>query len=65
MSKDSYISEYFRRTREREKIIKAAKGIDCPGCKTKEPKRVPTRLIPGKKCKVCGTTYDTAKKETK
>lgn len=39
--------EYMRERKERE-------GIDCPGCKVKEPKRIPTRLLPGQRCKVCG-----------
>jgi hypothetical protein len=29
-------------------------GVDCPGCKTKWPKRTPTKLVPGQTCKVCG-----------
>lgn len=33
---------------------KAREGIDCPGCRKIQPKRIPTRLLPGWKCKVCG-----------
>lgn len=29
-------------------------GVDCPGCIADHPKRTPTRLTPGKRCKVCG-----------
>jgi rRNA maturation endonuclease Nob1 len=29
-------------------------GIDCPGCIKFHPKRNPTRLMPGRRCKVCG-----------
>ncbi len=29
-------------------------GIDCPGCRKIQPKRIPTRLLPGQRCKVCG-----------
>lgn len=29
-------------------------GVNCPGCPKIQPKRIPTRLMPGQKCKVCG-----------
>jgi hypothetical protein len=32
---------------------RARLGINCPGCKIKEPKRIPTKLMPGQRCKVC------------
>lgn len=37
------------RRREREEF-----GVDCPGCPIIQPKRIPTRLMPGQRCKVCG-----------
>jgi hypothetical protein len=36
--------------RERRRLL----GVDCPGCRIKEPKRTPTILLPQQKCKVCG-----------
>ena len=39
--------EYMRNRKERE-------GIDCPGCLKVQPKRIPSRLLPGWVCKVCG-----------
>lgn len=64
MSRDSDISEHYRDLRAHYAKIKAEVGIDCPGCRLKEPKRIPTRLTPGRRCRVCGTTYKQAK-ETK
>jgi len=51
----------FREHREHQKARRDEIGIDCPGCRKKEPKRTPTRLMPGRKCKVCGTTYAQAR----
>jgi ribosomal protein L37AE/L43A len=44
----------FREHREYMKERKARDGIDCPDCRKVQPKRIPTRLLPGWKCKVCG-----------
>lgn len=43
----------FRALREHRAEQKRLHGEDCPGCKVKEPKRIPTRLMPGQRCKVC------------
>lgn len=48
------MGDMFREHREYIKDRKEKFGIDCPGCKIKEPKRIPTRLLPGQRCKVCG-----------
>lgn len=29
-------------------------GVNCPGCPKVQPKRIPTLLLPGQRCKVCG-----------
>ena len=50
----SDLGDSFREHREYMQRKKAAEGIDCPGCKIKEPKRIPSRLLPGWTCKVCG-----------
>lgn len=42
---------------------KKREGIDCPGCKVEQPKRIPTRLLPGWKCRVCGYRYKPGKIE--
>ncbi len=43
-----------RELREQKKALRRDHGIDCPQCNVKEPKRIPTILLPGQKCKVCG-----------
>ena len=48
------VGDTFNALREYRKERKAKYGIDCPGCRIKEPKRTPTRMLPGMKCKVCG-----------
>lgn len=50
----SDMGDDFRAFREAKKARLAKDGIDCPGCRVKEPKRIPTRLLPGWTCKVCG-----------
>lgn len=50
----------FRAFRDANRQKRAAIGVDCPGCKVARPKANPTRLMPGKTCKVCGTTYTEA-----
>lgn len=29
-------------------------ALNCPGCVKDHPKRNPTKLMPGQRCKVCG-----------
>ena len=50
----SEMGEDFKEHREEMQDRKQRWGIDCPGCIVKEPKRIPTRLMPGWTCKVCG-----------
>mgnify|MGYP001569974971 CR=1 FL=1 len=44
----------YKAYKDYKKELKIVHGIDCPGCKIKEPKRTPTKLLPQQKCKVCG-----------
>lgn len=46
--------DHFRDLREHFQDLKARHGVDCPGCPKVQPKRIPTRLLPGQRCKVCG-----------
>lgn len=48
------VGDTFNALREYRKERKAKYGIDCPGCIKNHPKRDPTRLMPGQRCKVCG-----------
>jgi len=43
----------FRAMKEHLKERKQRLGIDCPGCRKVQPKRIPTKLMPGQWCKVC------------
>lgn len=36
--------------RERRRLF----GVDCPQCRIKQPKRTPTILLPGQRCRVDG-----------
>lgn len=48
------VGDTFNALRAARKEQKAKHGIDCPGCAIKHPKRDPTRMLPGQKCRVCG-----------
>lgn len=48
------MGEYFRDWKEHKRKQRELLGVDCPGCNVVQPKRIPTRLMPGQKCKVCG-----------
>ena len=48
------MGEMFREHREYMRGRKEKLGVDCPGCIKEQPKRIPTRLLPEQKCKVCG-----------
>jgi hypothetical protein len=46
--------QYFKAVQKLRQELKAILGVDCPGCRKKEPKRIPSRLLPGHRCRVCG-----------
>jgi ribosomal protein L37AE/L43A len=48
------MGDIFRAQRGHMKERKAREGIDCPGCRKIHPERIPSRLLPGWTCKVCG-----------
>lgn len=48
------MAEDFREMREARRKVRAELGEDCIGCITIEPKRNPTVLLPGQKCRYCG-----------
>ena len=50
------MGDAFREHREYMKERKAREGVNCPGCRKVQPKRIPSRLLPGWTCKVCGYT---------
>lgn len=40
--------------RDARRERRAKYGVACPGCQKVQPKRTPTILLPGQRCKVCG-----------
>ena len=48
------VGDDFRALNDYRKQQKRLHGVDCPGCPVIQPKRIPTRLMPGQKCRVCG-----------
>lgn len=48
------VGDAFNALHNHYKALKVEHGVDCPGCKRVQPKRIPTVLLPGHKCKVCG-----------
>lgn len=46
--------EFWNDIRSARKERRAALGVDCPGCRRIQPKRTPTILLPGQRCRVCG-----------
>jgi rRNA maturation endonuclease Nob1 len=55
------VGDIWREHKEHIRKQKEKYGRDCIGCMTYHPKRIPTRLMPGQKCRVCGTTYEECK----
>ena len=52
------MGDMYRSLKQHKKDEKNKEGIDCPECRKTHPKRIPTRLLPGQKCKVCGYLRD-------
>lgn len=48
------MGETFEAMREGRRKRRAALGVKCPGCIVGHPKREPTILLPGQRCRVCG-----------
>jgi hypothetical protein len=44
---------FWRSVRQAKKERRRLLGVNCPGCNIKEPKRTPTILLPGQRCRVC------------
>jgi len=48
------VGEYWRDHKEFQCEQKEKYGQDCQGCVTNHPKRNPSILFPGQKCRWCG-----------
>jgi hypothetical protein len=47
------VGDDFRAYKDQVRELKRQHGVDCPGCPKVQPKRIPTCLQPGQRCKVC------------
>ena len=48
------MGDIFKELKSERQNLRSRLGINCPGCNKREPKRTPTILLPGQRCKVCG-----------
>lgn len=48
------MGDYYNAKRESRRADRAANGIDCPRCIELHPKRRPSILLPGQRCRVDG-----------
>jgi len=48
------MGDTFRELKDERKRLREEHGVSCPQCNVKQPKRIPTTLLPGQRCKVCG-----------
>lgn len=45
---------FYNDLREARQDLRERFGVDCPNCRLKQPKRTPSILLPGQRCKVDG-----------
>lgn len=45
---------FYNDVREARRDLRDRLGVDCPNCRLKQPKRTPSILLPGQRCKVDG-----------
>ena len=48
------MADLFRDLREHKRDLRARLGVPCPQCRVKQPKREPSILLPGQRCRVDG-----------
>jgi hypothetical protein len=48
------MGDHFNDWRAHNKELRSRLGVECPQCRVKQPKRTPTILLPGQRCKVDG-----------
>lgn len=48
------VGDYFNDLKAYRKALRAKFGVECPMCRAKQPKREPTVMLPGQRCKVDG-----------
>ena len=50
----SDMADYWHDVKAARRERRAELGVNCPGCPKIQPKRIPTVLLPGQRCRVCG-----------
>jgi hypothetical protein len=48
------MAELFNDMKDERRRYRREFGVSCPMCNVKQPKRIPTILLPGQRCKVDG-----------
>jgi hypothetical protein len=48
------MGDIFNDMRDERRRLRAEFGVPCPQCRVKQPKREPSILLPGQRCKVDG-----------
>jgi hypothetical protein len=48
------MGDFYRDVKDARRELRDRLGVDCPMCNVKQPKRTPTILLPGQRCKVDG-----------
>jgi hypothetical protein len=48
------MGDLYNDLREDRRQRRAELGVNCPNCRIKQPKRTPSILLPGQRCKVDG-----------
>jgi hypothetical protein len=48
------MGEIFNDMRDERRRLRDKFGVECPQCRVKQPKREPSILLPGQRCKVDG-----------
>jgi len=48
------VCDTFNALHEYRKEQRSLYGVNCPDCRIKQPKRIPSILLPQQRCKVCG-----------
>lgn len=48
------MGDFWNDVKEERKKRRLLLGVNCPQCNIKQPKRIPTILLPQQRCKVCG-----------
>jgi predicted Zn-ribbon and HTH transcriptional regulator len=50
----SEMGDMWREIKQARRERREKYGQDCPGCVRDHPKRIPSILLPGQRCRVCG-----------